>query len=140
MRNESKIFNGLAGPLLFGAGVYAWWTDKAQSGVEWAGTLALILSGMLCAMCGMYFAFVARRIEPRPEDRLDGEIADAAGEVGFFSPGSYWPLGIALGAAVAGIGLAYGQLWLFAVGLVCCLLTACGLTFEYYTGTRRGPL
>jgi predicted ribosomally synthesized peptide with SipW-like signal peptide len=140
MRNESRIFNLLAGSLLFGAGVYAWWTDKAQSGVEWVGTLALILSGTLCAMCGLYFAFIARRIEPRPEDRLDGEIADGAGEVGFFSPGSYWPFGIAVGTAVAGIGLAYGQVWLVAVGLIACLLTVCGLSFEYYTGTRRGSI
>lgn len=139
MRNESKIFNGLAAPLLFGAGLYAWWTDTAQGGVEWAGTLALILSGALCAMCGMYFAFVAARIEPRPEDRLNGEIADGAGEVGFFSPGSYWPFGIAVGTSVAGIGLAYGQLWLVGVGIAGCLLTACGLMFEYYTGSRRGP-
>ena len=40
-----------------------------------------------------------------PEDRPDGEIADGAGEIGFFSPGSYWPFGLALAAAIAGLGL-----------------------------------
>ena len=47
---------------------------------------------------------MSRRIEPRPEDRPEAEIADGAGEMGFFSPGSYWPIGIALSAAIAGLG------------------------------------
>ncbi len=51
--------------------------------------VALALSGLLCLMCGGYFWFVSRRIDLRPEDRDDAEIADGAGEIGFFSPGSY---------------------------------------------------
>ena len=54
-------------------------------------------------MCGGFFWFVSRRIDPRPEDRQDAEIADGAGEIGFFSPGSYWPFGLALSAAVTGL-------------------------------------
>ena len=49
-------------------------------------------------MCGGYFWFVSRRIDLRPEDRDEAEIADGAGEIGFFSPGSYWPFGLALAA------------------------------------------
>jgi hypothetical protein len=139
MRIESRVFNGVGAAILLIAGGYAWWTDK-ESAIEWAGTLALMLSGVLSVMSGMYFAFVARRIEPRPEDRGDAEIADSAGEVGFFSPGSYWPFGIAVGASVASIGLAYAQGWLVGVGLIASLLAVCALLFEYYTGTRRGPI
>ena len=60
--------------------------------VEVIGTTALILSGGLALIIGSYFWFVSRRIDPRPEDRLDADIAEGAGELGFFSPGSYWPI------------------------------------------------
>jgi hypothetical protein len=134
MRTESRIFNGVAVFLFASATVYAIWTGKERNvGTDWIGTVALVLSGMLCLMCGLYFSFVARRIEPRPEDRLDAEIDEGAGDVGFFSPGSYWPFGVALAAAVAGLGVAFWYPWLIAVGMVAVLLAAGGLLFEYYT-------
>ena len=43
-------------------------------------------------MMSLYLGFHAARMEPRPEDRKDGEIADGAGELGFFPPYSWWPL------------------------------------------------
>ena len=67
---------------------------------EPAGSAALFLTGGLSLIVGTYFRFVARRLEsPRPEDNPAGEISDGAGDVGFFSPGSYWP--IMLAGAVA---------------------------------------
>jgi hypothetical protein len=75
---------------------------------------------------------------PRPEDRDDAEISEGAGEVGFFSPGSYWPIGLALAAVTAGVGLVYVMWWLVAAGLLFVLLGTGGLLFEYYTGSRRG--
>ena len=137
MKSEYRLFAGVALFLFAAAAVYAWWTDREPFGLDWIGTTALILSGLLCAMCWFYFWFVSRRIPPRPEDRLDGEIADAAGEVGFFSPGSYWPFGIAVAAAITGFGLVFWMWWLIAVGVVAILLTSSALLFEYYTGTRR---
>jgi hypothetical protein len=136
MRSEARIFNLVGAFIFLAAGTYAFWTDKAM-GVDWIGTFALLLSGTLCAMCGFYFGFVARRIPPRPEDRPDGEIADAVGEIGFFSPASYWPLGIAMAAGLAGVGLVYRMGWLIILGLVAVIVAVCGLMFEYYTGTRR---
>ena len=41
----------------------------SPAGVEWVGIVALLLSGLLCSMCGGYFWFVSRRIDLRPEDR-----------------------------------------------------------------------
>ena len=83
---------------------------------------------------------MSRRIDPRPEDRSDGEIAEAAGELGFFSPGSYWPIAIAGAATVAGTGLAFVQMWLVIVGVVLILSAVGGLLFEYYIGGQRPGL
>ena len=138
MRTEGRIFNGVALFLYLTAAGYAWWTDFELGAIEWIGTIALILSGTLLAMCGLYFGFVARRIEPRPEDREDADITEGAGEIGFFSPGSYWPFGLALAASVTGLGIVFWMWWLIAVGVIALLLATGGLLFEYYTGARRG--
>jgi hypothetical protein len=47
-------------------------------------------------MVGYYVWFTDRRIGVTlPEDNLQGEIADSAGELGFYSPHSWWPLPLA---------------------------------------------
>jgi hypothetical protein len=137
MKSEWKLFGLISGFLFVAAIVYGFWTHGAQDHVEWIGTTALVLSGLLCMMCFGYFWFVSRRIDPRPEDRPDAEISDGAGEVGFFSPGSYWPFGLALAALVAGIGIVYWQVWLLVAGLVAVMAATGGLLFEYYSGARR---
>ena len=137
MRTEWKLFSVISGFLFAATFVYAFWTNGDLGHVDWVGTVALALSFLLTTMCGGYFAFVARRIEPRPEDRDDAEIDEGAGELGFFSPGSYWPFGLAFFSTIAGLGLVFWQLWLLALGLVAIIISACGLLFEYYTGTRR---
>lgn len=86
---------------------------------------------------GTYFRFVARRLDTRPEDYDDAEISDGAGELGFFSPGSFWPILLAAAAALAAVSLAYFQPWLIAVAVVCVLAAAAGLVFEYYTGPEK---
>ena len=68
--------------------------------------MALVLSGGLLGLSGSFFWFVSRRIDARPEDRKDAEIADGAGELGFFSPGSYWPVALAVGAVMTAVGFA----------------------------------
>ena len=138
MRVEARIFLGVAVFLWIVSVVYAVWTGiQSHHGVEVAGFAALILSGGLLAIAGSFFWFVSRRIDPRPEDRNDAEIAEGAGELGFFSPGSYWPLGIALAATVTGVGLALYQLWVSLVGAILILFFVGGLLFEYYVGGRR---
>jgi hypothetical protein len=140
MKSEYKLFALIAGFLFATSTVYGWWTWQSSNPhqMEWIGTVALILSGLLCSMCGGYFWFVARRIDLRPEDRADAEIADGAGEVGFFSPGSYWPFGLALSASIAGRGMVFWAPWLIAVGMSAVIAATGGLLFEYYTGSRRG--
>ena len=138
MKTEWRIFLIIAAFLLFATALYGGWTFADSGGrVEWIGTVALLLSFLLCSMCGGFFWFVSRRIDLRPEDRDDAEIADGAGEIGFFSPGSYYPFGLALAAVIAGIGLVYLYWWLIAFGIAAVLVAAAGLLFEYYTGTRK---
>lgn len=137
MKSEARLFLGVALFLALCAPVYAWWTDYDLGSVDWIGTVALIMSTLLCGMCGGYFWFVSRRIDLRPEDRMDAEIDEGAGEIGFFSPGSYWPVGIAALATTAGVGMVFMMWWLVAVGILGVLLAASAMIFEYYTGTRR---
>jgi hypothetical protein len=138
MKTEWRIFAVVTLFLFAACGLYWWWTDLEFKGhPDFIGVVALLLSGMLCLMCGLYFWFVSRRIDPRPEDRDDAEISDGAGEIGFFSPGSYWPLGIAVAALTAGVGLVFLAWWLIAIGIIAVLGGAGGLIFEYYTGTRK---
>jgi hypothetical protein len=137
MKTEWRVFSIIAAFLLAAAIVYGVWTSNFQTGTDWVGVVGLSLAFLLCAMCGGFFWFVSRRIEPRPEDRPDADISEGAGEVGFFSPGSYWPFGLALSATIAGLGLVFWQLWLIAIGMVAVIFAACGLLFEYYSGTRR---
>ncbi|MGX7680476.1 cytochrome c oxidase subunit 4 [Jatrophihabitans sp. DSM 45814] len=136
MKLEARIFLGIALFCFIITAVYAWWTQHDMGSVEWAGTAGLLLSGGLLGLGGSFFWFVSRRIDDRPEDRNDAEIADGAGELGFFSPGSYWPIGIALSATVTGVGFALVQFWLVGVGVVLILTSVAGLLFEYYVGAR----
>jgi len=137
VRGESLLFAIVSGFLYLAAIVYGFWTKYSLHSVEWIGVTALVLSGLLTGMCTLYFFVVSRRIDPRPEDRPDAEISDAAGEVGFFSPGSYWPFGLGLTALISAVGLVYWQVWLLAIGILGLLGATGGLLFEYYTGARR---
>ncbi len=140
MKTEARMFLGVAVFLWLAAIMYGVWTVQPNSfshgHLEWAGTAALILSGGLLGITGSFFWFVSRRIDPRPEDRADAEIAEGAGELGFFSPGSYWPVGLAGAATVTGIGLAFVQAWLIIVGGLMLMFMVGGLLFEYYIGGR----
>ena len=139
MRTEFRLFALLAGLFLAFAISYGIWTWVEDGRVEVAGTTALVLSGAFALIVGSYFWFVSRRIDARPEDRLDADIAEGAGELGFFSPGSYWPIGIAFAAMVAGLGLAFSEYWLLAIGIIGVLFAAGGLLFEYYTRGHTSP-
>jgi len=125
---EALIFNLITVFCLVTAVVYGFWSREP------IGTTALALSGGLTALIGGFFWFVSRRIDARPEDRKDAEIADGAGELGFFSPASYWPFGLAFSAGIMGLALAFWYPWLVIIGVVALIVTIGGLLFEYYVG------
>jgi hypothetical protein len=97
------------------------------------GSVALLMTTLLCVLLGFYLAVVAKQIPDRPEDRSDGEIADGAGEQGFFPPYSWWPLFTALALAVVVLGIVLGW-WLVIIGSAILGVMVCGWIFEYYRG------
>ncbi|GHF84539.1 hypothetical protein FHX82_001094 [Amycolatopsis bartoniae] len=138
MRVEARIFDLVTAfaffiAIVYGVTTYYW----SGFGVEPVGLVALILTGGLAFIAGSYMRFVARRIDARPEDREDAEISDGAGELGFFSPGSYWPIALAASAATAGLSLAFFHVWLLVIAVVMLLITVGGLVFEYHTGPNH---
>jgi hypothetical protein len=139
MRVEARLFGLFCGLFFAFAIAYGLWGWLQDGRVEVIGVTVLILSGGLALIIGSYFWFVSRRIDPRPEDRLDADIAEGAGELGFFSPGSYWPITLASGATIGGLGLAFTEWWLLAFGLVGVLFSVGGLLFEYYTRGHTSP-
>ena len=100
---------------------------------DWTGTTALVMTTLLCVLLGAYLATVASQIPERPEDRSDAEIADGAGELGFFPPFSWWPLFCAAAMAFAVIGFIIGW-WMFIIGAVFIAVMVMGWVFEYYRG------
>jgi hypothetical protein len=101
---------------------------------DWTGTSALVMTTLLAAMVTLYLGFHAANMEPRPEDLKDAEIADAAGEMGFFPPYSWWPLWCASTLAVIVYGVAIGAWWLVIIGFGLGALALSGFVFEYYRG------
>ena len=102
-----------------------------QLGGEPVGVTAIALSGGLALIIGFYLWFTDRRLaNVLPEDNLQGEIADSAGEIGFYSPHSWWPLPVALSACTLGLGLIIGW-WLVLIGVGSLLISVLGLVLQY---------
>lgn len=104
---------------------------------EIAGTFAMGFSALLGAMVAGYLTITARTFDPRPEDRPDGEVIDAAGDVGFFAPSSIWPFWCALTAAVIILGPALHQAWISIVGIGMGVWALSGWLFQFYRGEYR---
>ncbi|QNG18494.1 cytochrome c oxidase subunit 4 [Rhodococcus triatomae] len=137
MKIEAKLFEILTVFFILVGVVYGVFTGVSRTGIEWAGFTAICLSAGLTLIVGTYFRFVARRLDTRPEDYDDAEIADGAGDLGFFSPGSFWPILLAAAAGLAAVSLAFFQFWLIAVAAVAVIAASAGLVFEYYVGPEK---
>ncbi|AHH17097.1 cytochrome c oxidase subunit 4 [Nocardia nova] len=137
MKVEARIFELLTVFFIIVAVVYGFFTGQSRTGVEWAGTTAIVLTAGLTLIVGTYFRFVARRLDLRPEDYEEAEIVDGSGDLGFFSPGSFWPILLAGSASVTAIGFAFFQYWLIALGVICVLTSVAGLVFEYHVGPEK---
>jgi uncharacterized membrane protein len=127
MKVEGYLFLGCA--IFFGGSDIVYWHFSHDP----TGSTALAIAVGLAFLIGFYVLFTGRRLPVRPEDENEGEIYEGTGELGFFSPHSWWPLFLALAAAVASIGAAIGW-WLFLIGMLMVLLAVVGFVFEYYRG------
>ncbi|MEW1864476.1 cytochrome c oxidase subunit 4 [Streptomyces sp. NBC_00669] len=130
MKVQGKMFLGFAVFILASAIVYGIWSKEA------AGTTALFMAFALCTMIGFYLAFTARRADTGAQDREDADVADDAGELGFFSPHSWQPLALGIGGSLAFLGIIFGW-WLLFFSLPVILIGVWGWVFEYYHGEDR---
>ena len=127
MKVEGWLFLG-CGIFLLGADVVYWYTSYDPT-----GTTALALAVGLCLLAGFYVLFTGRRLPLRPEDNTQAEVSDGTGEIGFFSPHSWWPLFVGASAAFMALGFCFGW-WMVLIGFVAIVLTSIGFVFEYYRG------
>ncbi|MGP3971418.1 cytochrome c oxidase subunit 4 [Streptomyces sp. 6N223] len=130
MRIQGHLFSWIAVFMLGSAVVYGVWSKEP------VGTTALFLSFGLAAMIGFYLVFTARRVDTGAQDNKEADVADDAGEVGFFSPHSWAPILLAGGGLFAFASVAIGW-WLlyFSAPLI-----GVGLWFwvyEYYRGENQ---
>lgn len=117
-------------------GVYTYWSIVDHGSIEWAGTLALVLTGAMGSMIAAYLWWsVMRPVKGHvyPEDRLDAEIDDGDPELGHYSPWSWWPFALAAAISVFVLGIAVST-FLLPIGLVLVAITLVGWVFEYYRG------
>ena len=125
MKTSWQLFIGLS--IFYAIMTVIYW----QLGGEPVGITAIALSGGLALIVGFYLWFTSRRLgNLLPEDNLQGEIADSAGELGFYSPHSWWPLPVALSACTVGLGLIIGW-WLVLIGVGSLLISVLGLVLQY---------
>jgi len=120
-----KLFLGIAAFYALVTVIYA------ELSKEIIGSLALLLSTLLAILLGFYFYVIDRRTDGfLPEDNLEGEIADRAGELGFFSPHSWWPLLVGFFMTLAGLGVLLGW-WLTIMAVAGLLISIYGFVMEY---------
>ncbi|EYT64399.1 cytochrome C oxidase subunit IV [Dietzia sp. UCD-THP] len=137
MNATVRIFDGLVVFLAILAVAYTYLTGTSRTGIEWVGATSLVLSAGLCLLIGGYLRFVARRISTLPEDYEEAEISDGAGELGFFSPHSFWPFFVAASVMITGFGAAFWNWWVLLAGATALIITACALVFEYHWGREK---
>ncbi|MFE6284114.1 cytochrome c oxidase subunit 4 [Streptomyces sp. NPDC057877] len=130
MKIQGKLFMWLSLFLLIMAIVYGLWSKEP------VGTTALFLSFGLAIMIGFYLGFTARRVDAGAQDNKNADVADDAGELGFFSPHSWQPLSLAIGGAFAFLSIAVGW-WLLYFSAPLVLVGIYGWVFEYYRGENR---
>ncbi|GAA5151500.1 cytochrome c oxidase subunit 4 [Nocardioides marinquilinus] len=134
MKAEAWIFGVTTVFLVLVTPAYWLVTSAGNTGGDWTGTSALTMTGLLTLMVTLYLGFHARKMDPRPEDRKEAEIADGAGELGFFPPYSWWPLWCAATLGLMVFGVAAAAWWLLIIGGVLGAVALSGLIFEYYRG------
>lgn len=127
MKAEGWIFAGLSFFFLLVTPVY-WFMSGDPT-----GTAALVLTFFLVFMVATYLGLISRRIDPRPEDKKEGEITEGAGELGFFPPQSIWPLYCAVTFVLLVLAPVFGW-WLALLSVGFATVSVTGWIYEFYRG------
>ena len=125
MKTSWVLFGGIGLFYILMGSIYA------SIGGDPAGIACLFLSAALAILVAFYVWFTQKKIGSiLPEDNLEAEIADGAGELGFYSPHSWWPLPVAVFTIMAGLGLIIGW-WLTAIAVGGLIISIIGFITEY---------
>ncbi|WP_084037882.1 cytochrome c oxidase subunit 4 [Demequina sp. NBRC 110053] len=129
MRLESNVF-WIPSVFFFVAalayGIFTGWS-------EWVGITCILLTGGMFVMVGIYFKMLEKRHGMRPEDDNTADISEQSGEQGVFSPWSWWPLVIGIGAALAFLAMAVGW-WIMVPAVIVGVVGLVGWVMEFSTG------
>jgi len=136
MKTNAVVFWVISAYFLVIGLVYLFWNLGIHGYVEWAGTVAIFLAGVLSGMIGAYLTLALKKQGgPLIEDLDDSDIDDGAPELGEFSPWSWWPFLLAFGAGLVVLGLCIGQgFWLSFLALPIVPVAVVGWIYEYYRG------
>ncbi|MFH9721704.1 cytochrome c oxidase subunit 4 [Streptomyces sp. NPDC017254] len=130
MKIQGKMFIWLSVFILAMAILYGVWSKEP------VGTTALFLAFGLSIMIGYYLAFTAKRVDAMAQDDKEADVADEAGELGFFAPHSWQPLSLAVGGALAFLAIAMGW-WILYFSAPLILVGLFGWVFEFYRGENQ---
>lgn len=132
MRTETKIFIPLG--LFFVICTIAYYFfGRVDGRLEWVGLAGFSLTSLMVLQIGVFLLVTGRKMDPRPEDRADGDIIEGAGDVGFFPPRSLWPFAAAVTAGLVFLGPVFGW-WLTFLGVVLGSVAVAGWVYQYYRG------
>jgi hypothetical protein len=115
---------------------YTLWSlvDPFHERVEWVGTLALALCGVLFALIAFYLGRVHKAQGGELVEDLPDSTLDEGADLGFYSPWSWWPVTISFAIGLFFLGLAVG-VWLSFIGATLTLVALVGWVLEYYRGS-----
>ncbi|MEO7006458.1 MAG: cytochrome c oxidase subunit 4 [Terrimesophilobacter sp.] len=130
-----KLFWVLSAFYFVSSALYTVWSliDPFHLKVEWAGTLALAMCGVLFALIAFYLGKVHKAQGGELVEDLPDSTMDEGADVGFYSPWSWWPLALGFGIALFFLGLAVGA-WICFIGAAFAIITLVGWVLEYYRG------
>ncbi len=136
MKSNVVIFGILTAYFVIVGTLYTVWNLLTHGYLEWAGTLAIYLSGGLTAFIAVYLWLVKKKQGGvLIEDQLEADIDDGDPEIGEFSPWSWWPMLLAFALALLVLGLCIGfNFWLSFLSLPLVLVGVVGWVYEYYRG------
>lgn len=103
------------------------------SGWEPVGSAGFLLLVGLYGLVGAYLWLTGRRVDPRPEDNPVSDVDEHAGEIGVYSPHSWWPLVLGVAAALVFAGVAI-EWWIAGIGGVVAVIGLVGQTYEFSRG------